>query len=150
MRDAVLMCARLQGEKSERAAARVLAVVDRLQRAKFGSAALDSLIDETFGTLATDLDSRMIAHLPTRRGARWSEELGASIGLLTADYNFSVGQRDGICWAWIQPNDNWQPQEFEARHDHPAGSGLIVAYTAPLAMTTATIILCMRVFLRGQ
>jgi hypothetical protein len=105
------------------------AVVDRLQCAAAGSAELDTLIAD--------------ALQPPDGGSttRWSTDLSAAIGLLSAEYNFSVGRRDGICWAWIQPNDDWQPGEFQARHDHPDGSGLITAYTAALALMSAILLI---------
>jgi hypothetical protein len=118
-------------------AQRLRAVVDRLQCAAAGSAELDALIEDALGALADDPSPAP----PTTRGARWSTDLSAAIGLLSADYNFSVGRRDGICWAWIQPNDDWQPGEFQARHDHPAGSGLIAAYTAALALMSAILLI---------
>jgi hypothetical protein len=123
---------------------RLRAVVDRLQSANAGDATLDALIEHCVQTLATQLDARALARLPELRGSRWSSDLGAAISLLPTDDNFSVGQRDGICWAWIQPNDDWHPGEFEARHDHPAGSGLVVAYTAALALISATIMVYAR------
>jgi len=114
---------------------RLRAVVDRLQCAAAGSAELDALIEDALHALGDD------PALPTKRAARWSTDLSAAIGLLSAEYNFSVGRRDGICWAWIQPNDDWQPGEFQARHDHPAGSGLIAAYTAALALMSAILLI---------
>ena len=125
----------------EDAPARLRAIVDRLQSATSGSAELDALIQQALPTLPPCLAAGVPVSLVTADGPYWSRELSAAIGLLSADYNFSVGQRDGICWAWIQPNDNWQPSEFESRHDHPAGSGLAVAYTAALALASATFIL---------
>jgi hypothetical protein len=120
---------------------RLRAVVERLQNARRGSGALDSLVDEVFDSLTAFLDHHGLTCPPTRRRVRWSTDVSVAISLLTTDYNFAVGQRDGICWAWIQPNDDWHPGEFEARHDHPAGSGLIVAYSSALALTSATLIL---------
>ena len=66
------------------------------------------------------------------------------MGLLPPNYNFSLGRRDGVCWAWIQPNDDWRPAEGEARHDHPGGSGLAVADTPVLAVACAAIRLHIR------
>ncbi len=66
------------------------------------------------------------------------------MGLLPANYNFSLGRRDGVCWAWIQPNDDWRPAEGESRHDHPGGSGLAVAETPVLAVACAAIRLHVR------
>jgi hypothetical protein len=128
------------GDKLQNAG-RLRGTVDRLQAAACGSLELDTSIDQSFQCLSAALTGRGLAGLPVREGARWSTEVSTTIDLLSADYNFSVGQRDGICWAWIQPNDDWQPGEFEARHDHPAGSGLVVAYTAALALTSAILIL---------
>ncbi len=73
-------------------------------------------------------------------GARWSTDLDAALTLLPPDYNFSTGCRDGVCWAWIQPNDAWAPAEHEARHDHPGGSGLVTSHTAALAVICAAIL----------
>jgi hypothetical protein len=120
---------------------RLREAVDRLQVASHGSVELDALIEATLATLSACIRPTRIAGFSAGRRARWSSDLGETLTLLPDDYNFSVGQRDGICWAWIQPNDDWLPGEYEARHDHPRGSGLIVAYTAALAMTVATIIL---------
>lgn len=122
-------------------AASLRALVDRLQAARSGSAALDALIDDAMHNMQNVLQARQLGPLPRRGGARWSDELGAPVGLLTANYDFSVGQRDGICWAWVRPYDDWQPQEHEERHDHPDGSGLVVAYTAALALTSAVLLL---------
>ena len=72
---------------------------------------------------------------------RWSEDLTALLRLIPPDYNFSLGERDGVVWAWIQPNDQWMPAAHEMRHDHPQGSGLIVACTLPLALAAALVVL---------
>jgi hypothetical protein len=120
---------------------RLRAIVERLQSATSGSAELDALIEQALPSLPPFLAINARCGVRPASVAFWSSELSAAIGLLSADYNFSVGQRDGICWAWIQPNDNWQPGEFESRHDHPAGSGLAVAYTAALAFASATFML---------
>jgi len=124
------------------------AVVDRLQYASDGDAELDALIEAAFQALYGALDTSAVSlgdnpfpGLPAARSAHWSTDLSAAIGLLSPAYNFSVGRRDGICWAWIQPNDDWQPGEFQARHDHPAGSGLIAAYTAALALMSAILLI---------
>jgi hypothetical protein len=74
-------------------------------------------------------------------GARWSEDVMASLELIPADHNYSIGRRDGVCWAWIQPNDDWTPVGTEYRHDHPLGSGLVVAYTMSLASMAAAMII---------
>ncbi len=118
--------------------------MDRLQNARHGDALLDALVDDGLHALAPRLRAHGLGRLPASGAARWSDDLAAPISLLTMAYNFSVGQRDGVRWAWIQPNDDWRPKPFEARHDHPRGSGLIVAYTAPLALTAAALILCTR------
>ena len=73
---------------------------------------------------------------------RWSEDLMALLQLVPRDHNYSLGERDGVVWAWIQPNDDWTPGDHEMRHDHPRGSGLIVASTLPLAMAAAVVALC--------
>jgi hypothetical protein len=55
-----------------------------------------------------------------------------------------LGLRDGVFWAWCQPNDDWETASGEARHDHPGGSSLIVAQTAALAMTCAALAMRLR------
>jgi hypothetical protein len=72
---------------------------------------------------------------------RWSDDLMALLRLIPADHNFSLGVRDGVIWAWLQPNDGWEPADHEVRHDHPRGSGLIVAHTVPLALAAAMVTL---------
>ena len=154
MRDFILATARSNTPSThpdlDAAAARLHHVIDRLQSSAGGNAALDALIEDALLSLANVASPLIKAHVSARIGARWSDDLGASIGLLDLDYNFSVGQRDGMCWCWIQPNDNWNPQEIESRHDHPAGSGLIVAHTTALAMTTAIILVCTRQVWRSR
>jgi hypothetical protein len=119
----------------------IFAIVDRLQEAATGSQQLDALIGDAFKKLGECLAANDQPGPPHHSVARWSCELSAALDLLPEDYNFSIGKRDGICWAWIQPNDDWQPGELESRHDHPRGSGLVVGYTAALALTAAAIIL---------
>lgn len=65
----------------------------------------------------------------------------ALLRLIPSDHDFSLGRRDGVVWAWIQPRDGWVPAAHERRHDHPRGSGLIVAHTVPLAVAAATVTL---------
>ena len=100
----------------------------RLQTAPAGSRTLDALIE---------------AFLPPRTQdqgrERWSEDLMALLRLVPDDHNFTLGERDGVLWAWIQPNDEWSPADTEMRHDHPRGSGLTVACTLPLAMAAALV-----------
>ncbi len=118
-------------------------LLERLQVATSGSLAFDAAIVEAFGSLpgigpsAAD-GSRL------QPGPHCSTVLMDVMGLLPASYNFSLGRRDGVCWAWIQPNDNWRPAEGEARHDHPGGSGLAVADTPVLAVACAAIRLHVR------
>jgi hypothetical protein len=119
----------------------IFAIVDRLQEAADGSQQLDALIGHAFRRLGERFTRDGLAGPPPLSAACWSRELSAALDLLPEDYNFSVGKRDGICWAWIQPNDDWQPGELESRHDHPQGSGLVVAYTAALALAAAAIML---------
>ena len=115
-------------------ASRLHTVVERMQLARCGSPQIDALVKEA---LAATRQAK-----PTGpAGLSWSTDLRAALALLPDDHNFSVGRRDGVCWAWIQPNALWAPAEHEARHDHPAGSGLIVAHTAALAFTSAAIML---------
>ncbi len=123
------------------ASRRLLDIVDGLQVARRGSVELDALIDEALGVATSWLKPEICPGFAARQPARWSDNLGAALTVLPANYNFSLGQRDGICWAWIQPNDHWQPGLHESRHDHPGGSGLVVAYTAALALISAAITL---------
>ena len=116
-------------------------VLDRTQMAVTGGAELDALIDGALADFAArGPSSRPPAEL-FGHGTPWSSDLSQALNLLPADCNFALGHRDGICWAWIQPNDDWEPGENESRHDHPDGSGLVVAYTAALALTSAVLIL---------
>src|SRR4051812_29567292 len=116
-------------------------LLDLLQTASTGSAALDARI----GVALAD----WIANEPQGEdgpgapGAAkcWSEDLMALLRLVPRDHNFSLGERDGVLWAWIQPNDKWAPSANEMRHDHPRGSGLILARTLPLAVTAALVVL---------
>ena len=73
--------------------------------------------------------------------ASLSEDLSALVRLVPPDHNFSLGERDGVLWAWIQPNDTWVPGPYEMRHDHPRGSGLKVACTLQLALAAALVAL---------
>jgi hypothetical protein len=116
-------------------------IVDRLQIAASGDAALDALVDLALQSLSALIQARGHEGIAVPRGAHWSSDLSQALTLVPPDYNYSLGERDGICWAWIQPNNDWQPGELEARHDHPGGSGLIVAKTAPLAFISAAILL---------
>ncbi len=118
-------------------------VVDGLQLAACGSAAFDAQVRQA-------LASEHGIDLATVIGLSWSTDLGAALALLPEDHNFSVGRRDGVCWAWIQPNDSWVPAEYESRHDHPRGSGLTVANTAPLAFTSAALMLLIRQLQAGH
>ncbi len=121
------------------------AIIDQMQTVRIGNPALDTEL----GNLLDVIEHRVcllgetVPRTPHAR-ANWSTSLSDALGLLPHEYNFSVGKRDGVSWAWIQPNDRWQPQEHEARHDHPHGSGLVVAHGAALAMTCAVLILYSR------
>jgi hypothetical protein len=108
-------------------------LLNLLQSAPAGSRALDALIGAALSCpgragLGSDLEER------------WSEDLMALLQLVPRDHNCSLGERDGVVWAWIQPNDDWAPGDHEMRHNHPRGSGLIVASTLPLAMAAAVVI----------
>jgi hypothetical protein len=112
-------------------------LLDLLQSVPAGSPTLDALIhrvlaNSAFGKPGID------EPVPS---ARWSEDLTALLRFVPSDHNFSLGERDGVLWAWIQPNDDWGPEANEMRHDHPRGSGLIVACTLPLAMAAALVAL---------
>jgi hypothetical protein len=100
-------------------------VRDRLQVARHGGEALDALVRQALG----------------KHAGRWTTDLTDAVSLVPQSFNFSVGRRDGVCWAWAQPNDDWEPGELQARHDHPGGSGLVVAHTPELAVTCAAVIL---------
>ena len=106
-----------------------------LQSAPTGGQALDALIGAA-------LSCGDCAVLGSDLAERWSEDLMALLQLVPRDHNYSLGERDGVVWAWIQPNDDWAPGDHEMRHDHPRGSGLIVASTLPLAMAAAVVALC--------
>ena len=114
--------------------------LDRLQGASAGSPALDGLIA---ASLQNDL---IVRHAGPRVPGRacWSSDLQAACALLPLDYDFSHGRRDGVCWAWLQPNDSWNPAFHESRHDHPGGSGLVVAATPALALACALVALHLR------
>ncbi len=75
---------------------------------------------------------------------RCTTDLNDALILLPPDCNFSLGCRDGVFWAWSQPNDGWEPAPGEARHDHPGGSGLVVAQTAALAVTCTALVMHLR------
>ena len=136
-----------QMESGRAVIAMLRTIVDRLQLARHGSAELDAMLDAVLarGTGVSDTVRNVIGGLrPAIPGAPWSRELTHVLALLPHDYNYSLGHRDGVCWAWIQPNDRWEPHEYEARHDHPGGSGLTVARTAALALACAAVILLVR------
>ena len=103
--------------------ATVRALVMQLQAAHHGNPALDLHVAEVLARGA----ACPAPGGPAEDGPRWSSDLNQVLTLIPDHYNFSMGQRDGVCWAWIQPNDDWEPGENEARHDHPRGSGLVVA-----------------------
>ena len=124
----------------------VRALVTRLQAAHCGTRALDVRVADVLARAAGRMHPAGATAIPVEGGViedgpRWSSDLNQVLTLIPDHYNFSMGQRDGVCWAWIQPNDDWEPGENEARHDHPRGSGLVVAHTATLAVLTATILL---------
>ena len=121
---------------------RLDAIIEQLQTAPCGSKRLDALLSG----LLDDLQPLVCvdqgcAFCVRAIGSDWSTSLTDAIGLLPQHYNYSLGERDGVSWAWLQPNDRWQPQDHESRHDHPGGSGLVVAHSAALAITCAVMIL---------
>ncbi len=109
-------------------------LLDLLQSAPAGGQTLDALIGAALSSPDTAGSGSDIA-------VRWSEDLMALLQLVPRDHNYSLGERDGVVWAWIQPNDDWTPGDHEMRHDHPRGSGLIVASTLPLATAAAIVAL---------
>ena len=114
-----------------------------MEVARSGSFAFDAAIVNAFGDLPA-LGPGMADAGQLSPGPHCSTVLMDVMGLLPVDYNFSIGRRDGVCWAWIQPNDDWRPGMGEARHDHPGGSGLAVADTPVLAVACAAIRLHIR------
>lgn len=125
-------------------------VLELMQTARDGSPLLDARIDcVLFGRLFIRMgcERRYLSVCIQNGGepvemepdARWSEDVMASLQLIPRNYNYSIGRRDGVCWAWIQPNDSWTPIGTQYRHDHPHGSGLVVAYTMPLALMAAAM-----------
>src|SRR6202161_4772253 len=128
----------------------VSAPLDLLQSAPAGSRTLDAWIDTVLAGLPLDgsdhrecwqvFDNGSVSGL-AQSAVRWSEDLMALLRLGPPDHNYSLGGRDGVLWAWIQPNDDWTPGTHQMRHDHPRGSGLIVACTLPLALAAALVTL---------
>jgi hypothetical protein len=127
-------------------------LLDLLRSASEGSQSLDARIDAVLVCPALHAlaagDPREWQAFSDEPGsslrapaARWSEDLMALLRLVPPDHNYSMGRRDGVVWAWIQPNDDWTPGVHEMRHDHPRGSGLVVARTLPLAMAAAVVAL---------
>jgi hypothetical protein len=112
-------------------------VLDLLQTVPGGTPTLDALIHGVLaGPAVVGRDDTGLAGQTS-----WSEDLSALVRLVPPDHNFSLGERDGVLWAWIQPNDTWVPGPYEMRHDHPRGSGLKVACTLPLALAAALVAL---------
>jgi hypothetical protein len=112
-------------------------LLDLLQTVPCGTPTLDALIHGVLAGPAFDgRDDKGLAEQTS-----WSEDLSALVRLMPPDHNFSLGERDGVLWAWIQPNDTWVPGPYEMRHDHPRGSGLKVACTLPLALAAALVAL---------
>lgn len=128
---------------------RASALMDRLRIASSGSAELDAhfdafLVDRGKAPGSVDRYDQSTSARMHRRSApamRWSQDFVALLDLVPADHDFSLGRRDGVLWAWIQPRDDWQPAANEARHDHPRGSGLVVAFTVQLALAAALVAL---------
>jgi hypothetical protein len=130
-------------------------VLDMVQTAQAGNLELDARIDcalagRIFVCMGTECRYYWRSAGPdcatgdAKPAARWSQDVMASLRMIPSSHNYSVGRRDGVCWAWIQPNDAWDPAETEYRHDHPQGSGLLVAYTMSLALMSAAMILIQR------
>ena len=122
------------------------AVADLLQSSPCGSRELDDVLKTAFERVAIffrwlarseDESAHLLLH--SIDGENWSTEISGAFHLLPSGSNFSLGRRDGVYWAWIQPNDRWEPSQYESRHDHPTGSGLVVAATAALALASAAI-----------
>ncbi len=124
-------------------------LLERMQVARSGSCAFDAAIVDAFGGLPR-IGPHAAEARPLLPGPHCSTVLMDVMGLLPSDYNFSLGRRDGVCWAWIQPNDDWRPAEGDARHDHPGGSGLAVADTPVLAVACAAIRLHIRLIEHRQ
>jgi hypothetical protein len=125
-------------------------LLERMQTAAGGNPELDARIDcllrERTCLGMTDIRSFRWCDGEGRSGEAapafaWSEDFAAVLSLMPEDFNFSTGQRDGVCWAWIQPNDEWMPGPEDMRHDHPRGSGLLTAYTVTLALMAAVLML---------
>ncbi len=125
-------------------------LLDTLQSALSGSMELDARVDSFLrGRDFVGMDGggryvwRGIESGPgfstAEPEAPWTGDLMAVLGLIPDDHNFAIGERDGAIWAWIQPNDEWAPTLHQMRHDHPGGSGLIVAQTLALALSAAVI-----------
>ncbi len=112
-------------------------LLDLLQTVPCGTPTLDALIHDVLVGPAFDGPDCAGLAKPTR----WSEDLSALVRLVPRDHNFSLGERDGVLWAWSQPNDTWVPGPYEMRHDHPRGSGLKVACTLQLALAAALVAL---------
>jgi hypothetical protein len=112
-------------------------LLDLLQTVAGGTPTLDALLHGVLAGSASD--RRVEAGLAEQ--ISWCEDISALVRLVPPDHNFSLGERDGVLWAWIQPNDTWVPGQYEMRHDHPRGSGLKVACTLPLAMAAALVAL---------
>jgi hypothetical protein len=125
-------------------------LLERMQTASGGNPELDARIDcllreRTFLGM-TDLRSFRWCDAEGRSGEAhpafpWSEDFAAVLSLMPDDFNFSAGRRDGVCWGWIQPNDEWMPGPEDMRHDHPRGTGLVTAYTVTLALAAAVLML---------
>jgi hypothetical protein len=137
------------------ACARSLADLHRLlQQAESGDAELDARIDATlnnrvFLRLASDRTYRWCARgsgfvETADTQSDWSRDLTAALNLVPTDFGFSLGHRDSVCWAWIQPDDGWQPGPTESAHDHPLGSGVVIANTTVIALASAAILLRIR------
>ena len=124
-------------------------LLERMQVARSGSFEFDAAIVDAFGGLP-GLGPDLAEASRLAPGPHCSTVLMDVMGLLPPDYNFSIGRRDGVCWAWIQPNDHWRPGDGEARHDHPGGSGLAVADTPVLAVACAAIRLHIRLIEHRQ
>jgi hypothetical protein len=130
----------------------LLSLSDTLRVAEHGCAKLDAWIECFIAgkiLVSADQDGRYWWRWPDRETVNgpslparaWSQDSRPWGELIPADHDYALGRRDGVPWAWVQPNDGWQPGEHDMRHDHPAGSGLVVARHALFPIITAIVIL---------
>jgi hypothetical protein len=124
-------------------AAWLRSVMEQLQAACCGTAEFDRLVAGV--PFPADDGAREAAgQAAAAPSLHCTTDLNHALALLPSGCNFSLGLRDGVFWAWCQPNDDWETASGEARHDHPGGSSLIVAQTAALAVTCAALAMRLR------